>query len=464
MRNRRLRRITLRALAILVALGGVLTTSQPTRGVEQSFDGGVPALALAQAPDAHASTAAPIAWTELGPSGLIARAITTEMTCPIVRFDGRARRMQVRATPTPPEYPVLVCEADVPASTHFASIGGRWLPLFRRDPDRIVVIGDAGCRIEGREAQACNDPAQWPFAKIAARAARWRPDLVIHVGDYLYREDPCPPGDEGCQGSPSGKTWAAIQADLFTPAAPLLRAAPWVFVRGNHETCARAGENWFRFLYPLPRPASCVDYTEPYKIPLGNLDLLILDSAITDDFQVPPDQVAAFRAQFETLRRLATGPSWLVTHKPLYVFGHAGEHDGVEQLFIDQQVLQAASENDFPSSIGLFIGGHIHLFEALSFAGKRPPQMVVGNSGTLLDPPVVTPLTGLEIAGLEVASGLNVAQFGFVTMRRLFFGAWTAVVRDVAGAPMLGCLLLGDDLDCLRLPQWLDPDPGSEDH
>lgn len=122
----------------------------------------------------------------------------------------------------------------------------------------------------------------------------------------------------------------------------------------------------------------------------------------------------------------------------LYVFGHAGVQNGVEQLFIDQQVLQEASANDFPSTIRLFIGGHVHLFETLSFGPRRPPQLVGGNSGTELDPPVTTPLPGLEIAGLEVTSGVNVAEFGFVTMQRQG-RRWTATLRDVEGVPVFRC-------------------------
>jgi Calcineurin-like phosphoesterase len=401
---------------------------------------------------AHASASpigaeAPIVWTELAPSGLIARAITNEPTCPTVRLDGQAQPMRVRALPSPPDFPVLVCEADVPVWTRSASIGRQRLPLLRRHPARIVVIGDAGCRIEGSMVQACNDPTQWPFAEIAEEAARWRPDLIIHVGDYIYREDPCPPGNDGCAGSPHGDNWATLQADLFTLARALLRAAPWVFVRGNHETCARGGEAWFRFLYPLPMPARCEEYTEPYKIPLGGLDLLILDSAITNDFEEPPAQVAAFRAQFDALRQLATGDSWLITHKPMYAFGHAGEQSGVEQLFIDQQVLQEASANDFPEGIRLFIGGHLHLFETLSFGRGRPPQLVVGNSGTELDPPVTTSLPGLEMAGLEVTSGVNLAELGFVTMQRQG-RRWTATLRDVEGEPILRCSLRAEGLSC----------------
>ena len=127
-------------------------------------------------------------------------------------------------------------------------------------------------------------------------------------------------------------------------------------------------------------------------------------------------------------------------------------HDGVEELFIDQEVLQAASENDFPATMRLFIDGHIHLFETLSFGAARPPQMVVGNSGTALDPPVETPLPGLEIAGLEVASGVNLAQFGFVTLQRRP-RAWTAHLRDVTGTPILRCVLGAESLFCRRARQ-----------
>jgi hypothetical protein len=73
--------------------------------------------------------------------------------------------------------------------------------------------------------------------------------------------------------------------------------------------------------------------------------------------------------------------------------------------------------------------------------------MVVGNSGTQLDPPVTTPLPGLEIAGMEVARGVNAAEFGFVTLQR-HRRRWTATLRDVEGEPLLRCALRPQSLDC----------------
>src|SRR5262245_44478758 len=93
----------------------------------------------------------------------------------------------------------------------------------------------------------------------------------------------------------------------------------------------------------------------------------------------------------------------------------------------------------------LFIGGHIHLFETLSFGPARPPQLVVGNGGTLLDPTVTTPLTGLEMAGLPVASGSTLDSFGFVTIDRQG-PRWRATLRDVDGEQAPPCTLNDDSL------------------
>ena len=159
---------------------------------------------------------------------------------------GLTRPMQVRAGADGGSFPVTVCEAPLPAGARSAAVAGQALSPPVPSPRRILVIGDTGCRMEApTDFQACNDPTAWPFAKVAARAAAWRPDLVIHVGDYHYRESACPEGNAGCAGNPVGNTWASWRADFFAPAAPLLRAAPWILIRGNHEVCSRAGEGWF---------------------------------------------------------------------------------------------------------------------------------------------------------------------------------------------------------------------------
>src|SRR5690606_32419604 len=161
--------------------------------------------------------------------------------------------------------------------------------------------------------------------ELASAIAELDPDLIVHVGDYLYRESPCPEGDSGCAGSPYGYDWETIEADFFAPAEPMLRTAPLVLTRGNHEACSRAGPVWFRFLDPRPYDGRCEDYTEPYAIEVGGLQLLMLDSSAASDTTVTPSQVAAYRQQFEVLREIAGPRSFVVTHRPIWAFGHLGE-------------------------------------------------------------------------------------------------------------------------------------------
>src|ERR1700745_1147235 len=96
----------------------------------------------------------------------------------------------------------------------------------------------------------------------------------------------------------AGPTW---QADFFAPAAPLLSAAPWVLVRGNHELCGRGGEGWRRLLDPHLASAACTARTDPYALRVSELDLRVLDSADADDFTAPPEKVHALSPQSATL-------------------------------------------------------------------------------------------------------------------------------------------------------------------
>ena len=118
------------------------------------------------------------------------------VACPVVTADGAAVASHPRNAPDQ-AFPVQVCEARVPATTARLAAGGVALPVLPAQVNRIVVIGDTGCRVEGRAVQDCNDPQAWPFAAIARAAAARRPDLVLHVGDYYYREGPCPAGRAG---------------------------------------------------------------------------------------------------------------------------------------------------------------------------------------------------------------------------------------------------------------------------
>ncbi len=96
------------------------------------------------------------------------------------------------------------------------------------------------------------------------------------------------------------------QADFFRPAAPLLAAAPWLFVRGNHESCGRAGLGWFRFFDARswqpqnscvdPQEDSFADFTAPFAVPLtADTQLLVFDSSSVSGRPYARDDAACKR-------------------------------------------------------------------------------------------------------------------------------------------------------------------------
>jgi hypothetical protein len=111
--------------------------------------------------------------------------------------------------------------------------------------------------------------------------------------------------------------------------------------------------------------------------------------------------------------------------------------------------LQAASANSLAPFITLVLTGHLHLLETLSFATGRPPQLIVGNGGTALDPTITLPLVGTEIAGATVAEGMALDRFGFMTLERSERG-WLGTVRDVDGSAIAGCTITDDRISCGR--------------
>lgn len=444
---------------------------------------------LAAAGPAHADPSDPVTFVLLGEDGArIARAITHDDHCPAIRIDGQGSAMTVRAPagvmplrPTqsdstlskPSVFDALTCEALVPASAQTASIAGHTLALPPARIDRIVVIGDTGCRLKAADKayQACNDAKAYPFARVAAAAARWAPQLVIHVGDYLYRENPCSADQTGCAGSVWGYGYDAWRADFFDPAQPLLAAAPWAAARGNHESCRRAGQGWWRFLDPRPLAAghdcndaandAVGDYSDPYAVPLGqDAQLILFDSSNTTVKPFVQGDVAWDRyrdayAKIDALSRRVTH-SILVDHHPLLAFGALRSPGGGVSLYPGNGGLQSAfgslNPQFTPPGIDLLLSGHIHVWEAVSFAPPFPAQVVAGFSGTQEDivPLPVAPPPGQTPAPGAVVQAFSswVDGFGFMTLTRQGPDRWLAEIRDVDGAVVNTCQIAGRRLTC----------------
>jgi len=385
-------------------------------------------------------------WVEMAPGGgSVVRVLTPADACPVVRVDGRATAMALRAPPailpvrsnkaqvtTPSAFAGRVCELALPRGTARASLGGQALPLPRAQIDRIVLIGDTGCRLKAGDKawQPCNDAAQWPFATIAARAAALHPDLVLHVGDYLYRENACPADQPGCTGTAWGYGETGWRADFLDPAAPLLAAAPWVMVRGNHEECARAGQGWWRLLDPHPlRPgADCLDPagdaagndTDPYAVSLGHgaqlvvADLMELASGKHGDAAVG-DQ---FAHDMATINRLAQGAkdTFVTAHFPL----NAVLWDKQDGIAIGSKPISAFDPPPL-HNVRAMLAGHIHLFQVAHF-NDRPTQVITGFSGTMEDVPL-GPASLPDTAGKSGAAPITAlttvpGRFGYALLER----------------------------------------------
>ena len=400
-------------------------------------------------------TATPVAspgalpvWLQFGPDGvLMARAMTTG-ACPDVVIDRRAVVMQPRGE-ADADFAVIACEAIVPFGATTASINSVELPLPSGRLERIAVVGDTGCRLNDQEGkfQNCNDPADWPFAQVAASVAAWQPDLIIHVGDYLYRESPCPDDMAGCSGSPSGDNWATWNADFVAPAAPLFTAAPLVMMRGNHEACARNPEGWFRFFDPRTYQAACQTYTAPYLVPLNGVMMAALDSAQAADTKATPGETKEYVREFGVIADTAPAGSWLVTHRPVWSVFSVENRDTEGE----NAAYQSAIGDKLSANLALILSGHIHIAEALSFeqSSTLPPQLISGNSGTALDPmPSGTP-TGSQLDDPELEDAEILSSFGFLTLEPGPTG-WVATQRDASGEARVTCDLGKDAANCTQ--------------
>ena len=427
-------------------------------------------LALAFALFSPAAFAAPpqpyvIASAE---GGALLRLVTAAKTCPAALVDGTSQPMSMRSPPRqfpprpsasgsaaarPSAFPLSICELPLPRGVKQASLGGQPVPVMPAVVRRIVVLGDTGCRLKQADDawQACNDPSAWPFAAVARAAAAAKPDLVLHVGDYAYRENACPQGKPGCAGSAWGYGWDSWDADFLTPAEPLLAAAPWVMVRGNHETCGRAGQGWWLLLDPhaLNANRDCADpandaqgdHTAPYAVDLGaGARLIVADfAALGEKAAGVSEQYRADAAQIRALAR--DGDTNFVTaHYPF-----AAVVRKKDKLEIGSAAIGAAfgASDRVPElpHVTAMLAGHVHMLQMAALRG-RPVQIVNGFSGTQEDAPKA-PSTlaeaGADAALTEVFSRFGV--FGFGLLERQEDGLWRYSAYDQAGTRLLSKVL-----------------------
>jgi hypothetical protein len=407
------------------------------------------------------------AYVVMGSQGPVARAVFADAdSCPSLALKSSTQTtktaMQVRMQPQSGKgaaFPVLVCELLIPADTTEAKLGKTKLPLPPATLAAAAIIGDTGCRLksdkpnpadtdleEDGKFQDCDKKSKWPFSTLAASVAAKKPQLLVHVGDYIYRESPCPKGDKGCKGSPYGDNWDTWKADFFKPAKPLLAAAPWIATRGNHEICTRAGAGYMLFLDPTlaqnQTPPACVDLIGQFSITVGGQQFIMLDSSNAPDDCPRNGCDAAYAQQFAAMQ--PAGSAWLVSHRPVWGFKNKGV-----SLNAALQAALAPWNGKLPPGFALALAGHIHIWETLSFADQRSPQFVLGNGGTMLTHKIKQPLTGMSIGGTTVSYGNSVDKWGFTVFTPQKQGSgWTATYYSTKGNDKFSCAVTATAVSC----------------
>jgi hypothetical protein len=347
------------------------------------------------------------------------RAIVSGSGCPNVTVGGKDFPMALRSGPQG-NFTDSVCDAPYPAGASGAHVGAIPLPRVPRAPARIVVFGDSGCRLKGAEVQACNDPQRWPFAPLARAMAALHPDLVIDVGDYYYRETPCPASGVDCSGSPYGDRTESWDADYFVPVAPLFATAPFIHVRGNHEDCKRSPFGWARYLSGLPA-ATCTEHEAPVMIGFDNLQVAQVDSAYGDETNAADPLFVADEAFVD--KHAGSRETWLATHRPPVAY--LGAH---------------RSGDAAGTHLAAVLSGHIHIFAAASFAAEEP-LLIVGTGGDNLE-------AAPKVQWVHDTLGaLTDVHFGFAVLDRSADG-WDVRVYGLDGAISHRCRLAARMLAC----------------
>lgn len=338
-----------------------------------------------------------------------------------------------------------VCEANLPDDAKTVVAGERSIAI-PESPKRIIMFGDTGCRLKGNYLQDCNNPKEWPFARIVKAIEKENADLIVHVGDYHYREtcnDPvkCAPFKETL-----GYGYRPWEADFIFPAATLLQTKPFVFVRGNHEDCQRAHEGFSRMLTPLGE-TSCPQIQDTRFTSFGNLLIVNFDNATLPDQKLDPKgpEIKLWREHYKkmitAINQRPETEVWLVTHRPIW--GLSPNWNGPAAVFpVNSNMQTLTKELPLPKKVKMVFAGHIHNTQ-IATAPKRPVHVVIGEGGTALD-------FYDEATRRLIPQGFTVlpSNHGYMVVEKEADGKWVGTVKDYDGKTNFVCSLEAPGAPC----------------
>lgn len=411
------RLLTVCALAIALASVSAFPVTASIRGEDTPPTNSAETSPRSLVPEGGVVAYSLVAPTSVSASGIIARAIVPAGTsCPSVSatVKGKATSLPMKqrtpgASTGSAFSAVVVCDSAIPQGATTASILGTSIPAaMPKAATSIAYLSDTGCRIK-LTVQNCASAKGWPLGTNANLIAQSSPGVIIHGGDYIYREKACPASNaQRCGGSPAPNKGmpfldnAALWfADFFDAVAPMLSTAPIIASRGNHEACDVAGNGFFLFMDPRPTTATACA-PKGKKVPVyqssswaadislaGGKDvrILVVDSTNGWDSVISP-YMPTQRQAYAQAAKLAKGAAdaWLVVHRPLFgitssQYNKQGDHYWVPWVSADQ----AAAAKGLLGPYSLIISGHEHLSQAVQVP-KQPPQFVAGGGATSLNP------------------------------------------------------------------------------
>ncbi|MFM6929632.1 MAG: metallophosphoesterase [Bdellovibrio sp.] len=337
-----------------------------------------------------------------------------------------------------------VCEASLPLGTTKVGRDDDAITV-PTDLSRVVIMGDTGCRVKGDYLQKCDDEKEWPFSRIVHSVEKEDADLVIHVGDYHYRETCTDPVKCAPYKGLVGYGYKPWEADFFGPAAPLLRTKPFIFGRGNHEDCHRAHEGFSKTLTPLGEKA-CVEAQETRYTNIGNILVVNFDNGSLSDKALGPKDPelkelrVRYRKMIQAINSRPEQEVWLITHKPIWGLAPVWNGPpGTIPINVNMQLV--VKEMPLPKKVKFVFGGHIHNFQIAQ--GDHPLQLVVGESGTALD------YFNEETRKL-IPSGFKVfpSDHGYLVMEKDGEGKWIGLIKSFDGKTDFTCQMEEDGVPC----------------
>jgi len=218
---------------------------------------------------------------------------------------------------------------------------------------RGAVIGDSG-----KAGQAQN--------QVIAQMQKWKPDILIHVGDIVY---------------PNG---ADEDYDLkfFQPLAKLLRSIPFFPCIGNHD--AQSLEVYLKN-YVLPERSGTERY---YTYRYGPVQFIVIDSNL--NYLPGSEQYQWLEKVLKARKRKS---EWRVAymHHPAFSSGKHGDTIDIQKYLVPL----------FKRRVNLVLSGHDHIYDRSMVgegAGRKVPYIVSGGGGTDLFEVVPKPNSSVALS------------------------------------------------------------------